>query len=1115
MKCKTFGVCMSKCMLMIVMIFFCGMQINVSAQNQNVTLKATNTPINEIFKRIKNQTNLSVIFNVEDINPEKQVTVNEENRPLSEVLNNLLKDAGQELSYVIKDNYIVITKRTNVQPTTSSSQKRTITGTVVDEKNEPLIGVNVIVTGTALGTATDANGKFSLPVEKDSKLTFSYIGYITQTLTISGANNVKVVLKEDGELLDEVVVTALGIKRSEKALSYNVQQVQQEALTTIKDANFVNSLNGKIAGVNIQRGASGVGGATKVVMRGSKSISGSNNVLYVVDGMPIGNKTDAASGGAYEAAGNGGGEGISDFNPEDIESISVLTGPSAAALYGAAAANGVILINTKKGAEGTLKLNLSTSVEMMKPFIKPRFQNTYGHLKGEEVSWGPKLNTPTSFDPMEFFNTGINFTTALNASMGTRKNQSFISIASTDSKGILPSNGYYRYNFTARNTANFLNDKMHTDVSANYIIQGHQNMFSQGGYGNPLLPLYLFPRGDNFEDVKVFERYNPLRNISEQYWPYGGKISNFTSENPYWIVNRELHTSKRNRYMLFGSLTYDITPWMNVAGRVRVDNTYTTSEKKMYASTTQTLSPGTKGSFSRYQEEFKQTYADLMVNINKNFGKYYQDGSSLDLFQLNANIGTSYEDYLTEGIGIGGRLNLIPNLFSSPNLVQNQQGSGQTLKHTRNVALFASTEIGYKNYAYLTLTGRNDWPSQLVNSSESSIFYPSVGLSGVVSQMFRLPKFIDFLKIRTSYTEVGSPINFTGVTPGTITYPIEGGNLKPISIYPYPDFKAERTKSWELGLNSKFWKNRFNIDFTLYHSNTYNQTFLAPLPESSGYTGFYVQAGNVRNRGVELGLGYNDTYFRNSNNELAFSSNVTFTRNVNKILDLVDEYKNPVTGENFKLEKISDDIRKNGSMGDLTVKGILARDENGKLMLNNDGSRYEVDRSQLILIGNSDPDFSIGWRNDFNWRKINVGFLITGRFGGVVQSNTQSFLNTYGVSEQSASARDNGGVLVNGELYDARKYYESIDGLMAYYTYDATNVRLQEASLGYTIDGKYLGNVVSNITLSLTGRNLLMFYNKAPYDPEVSANTKSFKYTSEFFMMPSVRTLGFSLKVKL
>ncbi|MRI64474.1 SusC/RagA family TonB-linked outer membrane protein [Ornithobacterium rhinotracheale] len=935
----------------------------------------------------------------------------------------------------------------------------------------------------------------NLPVNVDFSDGEMYVSNLFGKGIYGIGNNVK---------LDNLVVTALGIKREEKALSYNVQQVKSEELTRVKDANFVNTLNGKVAGVQIQRSAAGVGGATKVVMRGAKSLVGDNNVLYVVDGMPLTNDSRAA-GGRYGRP--GGGEGISDFNPEDIESISVLTGPSAAALYGASAANGVILITTKKGKEGKLNLSLSSNLEFSTPYIMPEFQNTYGNTEGSYRSWGNKLDTPSRFDPKDFFSTGVNRTYSANLSVGTEKNQTYVSFASTNADGILPTNGYYRYNFGARNTAKFLDDKLHLDVSANYILQGDQNMISEGGYFNPLTSLYLFPRGESFEDVKAWERYNPTRGISEVYWPYIVKQTGFTTENPYWIVNREMFQSKKHRYMLYSSLKYDITDWLNVTGRVRVDNTYTNLENKFSASTDRLFAISAKGFYSNSKIENYQTYADFMANINKNFGD----------FNLVANIGTSYDDRQRPEIGIGGPLRYIPNLFSANNFDPNLSGTGgQKSRHTRNIAVFGSAELGYKSMLYLTLTGRNDWASQLVNSENPSIFYPSIGLSGVVSKMAKLPNFISFLKVRGSYTEVGSPITQLGVTPGTITYPLSpAAGLTPISTYPFPDFKAERTKSYEAGLNLKMFKNKFNLDLTLYHSNTYNQTFVSSLPASSGYSGFYVQAGDVQNEGIELAVGLDQNF-----GEFNWNTNLTYTRNINLIKELVRDYKNPIDGTLFNLNELylkeqgNKYIREGDQISDVYVRGILSRDEDGNLIEGKSGL-YEIDRSQLIKIGHTTPDFTIGWNNQFAYKNFNVGFVINGNFGGIVNSSTQAQLDAFGVSKVTAEARDNGGVNFKGKVYDAEKFYRTIGGeeLMAYYTYDATNVRLQEASIGYSINGKkLLNNAVNRITLSLVGRNLWMIYNKAPFDPQLTASTGNYPGT-EFFMTPSLRSFGFNVKV--
>lgn len=976
-----------------------------------------------------------------------------------------------------------------------------VKGKVVDKTGEAVIGANILVKGTTTGAVTDLDGNYTINVSPTATLVFSYIGMKTQTVAVNNRKQIDITLEDEAKAIDQVVVTALGIKRSQKALSYNVQEMKSDALTTVKDANFMNALNGKVAGVNINTSSTGVGGATKVVMRGAKSIVGDNNVLYVVDGVPIGNDNRSA-GGRYGRP--GGGEGISDFNPEDIESLSVLTGPSAAALYGASAANGVIIINTKKGAEGKTRLNFSTGLDFFTPFITPKFQNSYGNEAGSFRSWGKKLDTPSTYDPMDFLRTGTNLTNALTFSTGNKDNQTFVSVGTTNAQGIMPSNGYYRYNFSGRNTSNFLNNKLHLDLSASYVMQGDQNMFSEGGYYNPLTSLYLFPRGENAELMKVYETYNPARGIAEQNWPHLVQREGFFTENPYWIVNREMHTSEKRRYMLTANVKYDILKWLNVAGRVRVDNTNTTVEQKLYASTTRLLAGSDKGKYTNSNDNFNQTYADLMVNINKPFG---------DDFHLTANLGTSYEDRHKTGLTMGGNLFHIPNLFSSNNYDPDNSAPGQIFSHTRNIAVFGSAELAYKRMLYLTVTGRNDWASQLVNSVEPSIFYPSVGLSGIINEMVKLPSFVNYLKVRASYTEVGSPITQVGITPGTVTYPLSPAKgVTPLSTYPFPDFKAERTHSYEVGVNSRLFNGKVNFDVTLYRSNTVNQTFLSQLPPSSGYSGFYVQAGNVQNTGVELALGYENTF-----GKLNWSTNFTYTRNVNLIKELVRNYRNPVTGQVFSqdyLEVQGAYLREGDQIGDVYVEGILAKGEDGKLIENKSGL-YDIDRSQRIKIGSSNPDFTMGWSNTLSYKGFTLNFLINGRFGGIVNSGTQAVLDAYGVSKRSGDARDAGGVMYQGNMYDAQKFYQTIggEGLMAYYTYDATNVRLQELSLGYTLPKHLLFWGLKSLKVALTGRNLLMIYNKAPFDPQVTASTGTYTGT-EFFMVPSQRTLGFNVKLE-
>ena len=986
--------------------------------------------------------------------------------------------------------------------------KVSVTGTVTGNDGLPLPGVSVVIKGTTRGVSTDFDGKYEIQAAGNEVLEFSSLGYTSQSKKVdksSGKLTLNVVLKEEAQQLGEVVVTALGIKRQEKALSYNVQQVKSEELTKVKDVNVVNSLNGKVAGVNIQRSSSGVGGATKVVMRGLKSIDGNNGVLYVIDGVPLYNKQN--DGGGNNFGKPGGGEGISDINPEDIESINVLTGPSAAALYGSDAANGVILINTKKGKEGKTEVNLSSSIELMTPILLPEFQDTYGSVG--DRSWGEKMATPSGYKPRKFFNTGTNMMNSVTFSTGNAQNQTFVSAAQTEAQGLIPNNAYYRYNVGVRNTANFAKDKLHLDISGNFIRQGSRNMTAGGGYFNPLVGLYLMPRSLDYRDVQSYERYNPSRGIYEIYQPYSERVGDYYSENPYWVANRELFLNNKKRYMMSASLKYDILDWLNVTGRVRLDNDYATAEEKLYASTTNFLvhwndewGPDNNGSYANNQTKDEQTYADIMLNMNKNFGTD---------FSLTANLGSSYNDRYSTGISVGGVLFRMPNLFSARNFDPQRNGSGQSYSRAKNVAVFASAELGYKGMLYLSATGRNDWSSQLVNSAEPSFFYPSIGLSGVISEMTKLPEFINYLKVRASYTQVGSPISKTGITPGTITHNLTSEDLKTNKVYPYPDFKAERTASWEAGLNTKLFDNALSVDLTLYKSNTYNQFFEQGLSASSIYSSFYLQAGNVENRGVELAVNYNKEFL---NKELTWNSSLTYSRNVNEIKELVRGYRNPFTGELFDINEVRKGnfvLREGGSMSDIVVRGVLLRDAQGNLI--EQGSQYRFDTSQEIKLGRSTPDFQMGWRNTLSYHNIDFSFLFNGSFGGVVLGGTQPILDAYGVSKASADARDAGGVYVNGKLYNPEKYYNTIKDLAGYYSYDATNVRLQEVSLNYTLDGKHFWDKVKSVTIGAIGTNLWMIYNKAPFDPQLTFGIGTYAAT-EYFMTPSAATYGASLKIK-
>lgn len=991
-----------------------------------------------------------------------------------------------------------------------AQQAKTVTGKVTDEGGVPIPNVSILIKGTNQGTATDFDGNYTLQAKEGDVLEYSSIGFKTFEKKVIGGGNsfiFNVLLKEETQELEQVVVTALGIKRQEKALSYNVQQVKAEELTKVKSPNFVNSLNGKVAGLNINKSASGVGGATRVVMRGEKSIESSNNVLYVVDGIPLFNSKLGDNSG-IKGEGRVSSEGIADFNPEDIESISVLSGPSAAALYGSNAANGVILINTKKGQEGKMQITLSSSSEFSQPLLMPKFQNRYGNKPNEFASWGEKLATPTNYDPAkDFFQTGTNFINSLTISSGNKYNQTFASAAVTKAAGIVPNNTYDRLNFSIRNTSSLIEDRLQLDLGASYIKQKDMNMISQGEYWNPIVSAYLYPRGEDFEKIKTFERYDADRNISVQYWPLSESI--FASQNPYWTAYRNLRSNDKDRFMFNTGLTYKILEGLSLAGRVRMDKSFLHNQMKLYASSDEKFAKD-KGRYDYSDYKDYQLYSDVIATFNR----------SIADFSLAMNAGGSFSDFEAIERGYAGNLQLVPNLFAIQNIASAEGRIVETLgdSRKRNLAVFGNVEVGYKGMAYLTLSGRNEWDSRLVNSAEESFFYPSIGFSAIVSQMGEMPDWLPYLKIRSSYTEVASPIAWSGRTPGTITTEIKGGKLVPNEIYPYADFRAERTKSYELGVTMRLLK-KMNLDATWYRSNTYNQTFVAPLPESTGFKSIYLQAGNVQNEGVELSLGYTDKF-----GEFGISSSVSFGHNKNTIREMVKDYYHPFTSSPFNIQEVVKDggrtiLKVGGSISDIYATRFLKKDNQGFIYIPESGE-LSLEDTKPMYLGRTTPDFTLGWNNSFSWKRFGVNFLLSGRFGGVVTSSTQAVLDRFGVSEASAVARDNGGVSLGIQgNYDAKKYYQLIgtgnSNMGGYYTYSATNVRLQEVSLSYSIPVGWTKNIVSELTFSVIGNNLLMIYNKAPFDPELTPSTATYGQGNDYFMQPSLRSIGFSIKAKL
>ena len=663
-----------------------------------------------------------------------------------------------------------------------------IKGTVKDAGGQALIGVNVAIKGTNKGTQTDVNGNFNIQANIGDVLVFTYIGFNKTEVTINSTAAISVILNNDNKQLTEVVVTALGIKRSEKSLAYSTQQIGGEQLTTVKSDNLMNSLNGKLSGVTINPSASGVGGSVKVILRGNKSAGGNNQPLYVIDGIPISNGSNSNSQpnstyGSNVGQNQDGGDGISNLNPDDIESISVLKGAAAAALYGSQAQNGVILITTKKGKAGKMSINFSSAFTADKIAYQPKFQDSYGETTpGATQSWGAKISGAADNLP-SFYQTGTNFTNSLNIAGGTDISQSYFSYANTTADGVEPGNKLRRNNLNFRETGHFLNNKLTVDGNVNYITQTIDNSPGLGLYLNPLTGLYLFPRGLDITPYKTNFQLPAVaggNGAPTQNWPFNEDIQ----QNPWWIINRDPNTATRNRILINTSVKYDITKWLSVQARGNIDRFNDDYNLDLYAGTNAVLAK-TNGQFLNTNQTTEQKYADFLVTFTV-------PGKSD--FKIDGILGSSITDASTDGTKIGPDVNgnysgtglTIPNVFTPQNLVVAAGGPPVTnlqANHNQIQSIFANANLSYKNWAYLTLTARNDWSSNLAFTSSYHFFYPSAGLSFILNQMFKLPEVISYAKLRGTYAQVGNTV------PPYVTNPLAhlgvGGSVTLNSVAPF------------------------------------------------------------------------------------------------------------------------------------------------------------------------------------------------------------------------------------------------------------------------------------------------------------------------------------------
>lgn len=1075
--------------------------MSVKAQSNRLTLHLNQVSLEQVFELIQQQSEFIIFFKDNQVNLQQKVSINASGLSIEEVLDQALKNTP--LKYKVFDRQIIIIKNTDLNFITGNMssnepvKKRTVTGKVTDEFGNPILGVTIVVKGTHIGVITNPDGNYSIDVPVDAtSLLFSFVGLKSIEESLKDRSVVNTILYSDNLDVEEVVVSALGIRRSEKALTYATQTIKEEDISRNRDINFLTGISGKISGLEISKSAAGAGGSTKVILRGNKSLSETSEPLFVIDGIPMVNKKGGQLG---MFGGSDGGDGLSQINTDDIESMTILKGANAAVLYGSQGANGVILITTKKGKQGQVQGSFSSSFSLESIMEKPALQFEYGSINQSAESWSDtKGNYPNEY-VNNFFQPGTSTSNTLTLSGGNDKTSVYFSFSNTAIGGIVPENRYSKNNVTFKQSTKLFDDRLIVNSNVMLIQELTKNKNTAGYYLNPLTGLYLFPRDNDYTYFsKYYQLFSTERNMYLQNW----HVSDHFQSNPEWIINNQKREDLTKRIISNVSAEIGIAEHLKLQLRGSYDYAIKTNEKKNRAGSNATnVHENGSWDYQKYTDEL--IYADALLTYSNNF-----DGLSVD-----AVLGSSYQKS-TYGLGLSvstGTTGLIyPNEFSFQNINPNVQVLSTLDSRLIKEGVFGNLQVGYKEKLFMDISGRNDWASSLYGTGNDSYFYPSFGLTGILSNMIELPDFISFGKLRGSYTIVGNEVPFNKVEQNNT---ITTSGVEYNTTKPFTNLKPEMIHSMEFGADWRLFKGLIGIDFTLYNIKSKDQFISLPAPSGSGYTDYFVNAGEVVNKGIEIAISSNIT----KKSGLSWQNVLNFSTNKNKIISLHPELKEPITlSDNDGYQLL---IKEGGSFGDIYVH-TFQRDEYGRIKLDTNGSILKSKEKEYI--GNSNPKLGIGFNNTIKYKKFTVGILLNSKFGGKVVSQTEAMLDGYGVSQRTADARNNGGVDINAVMpngtevhkMDARQYYSTIgnrDGIKEPYTYNRTNIRL--AQLMFSYDFNFAKAAIKTASISISGQNLLFLYKDAPFDPEITLNTLISDQALDNFSIPSTRTFGVNMKI--
>ena len=995
----------------------------------------------------------------------------------------------------------------------------TVSGSVSDENGVPLPGASIVVLETNNGVTTDFDGAFSIDASEGNTISIQFVGYIAQEILVNQGSDYNIILQPDS--LSEVVVVALGLSREKKSLGYAVTEVNGDEVNTIKDHNLANALVGKVAGLNITQSGF-VGAASRITLRGNNSLTGNSQALIVVDGIPINADGIETGDNVYKSKVTGGG--LTDINPNDVESISVLKGPNASALYGSRAGNGVILITTKKGSKGdNLGVTINSNLTFDSPMILPKFQNEYGQgtlgapytdIQSDfgAASWGSRMDgsqqlyyngetRPYSAQPNNvdsFFRTGTKAITSIALQKGSESGSVRFSYTNNNSESILPNSGLESHNFNLRGTLE-LSEKLSIDSKATYFTQEVSNRQFAGGEG-VVSSVYGIPRNVTMSDLEKYQVDNPGTPAEYKVLNYAGPNSN--TANPYWMLNHDFDSERRNRFFGFTKINYQFNDWLNAFVRVGADVTNINQvniEKPGHHFYSSGRMEVANNSFGELNSEFLVTAKrdlndklNLVISAGGNLSKRTAEGYR--------NLGDSFK---------------IPTKFFLANLsnLLTPQETPLTIKKVNSV--YGTANFSYDDFLYLDVTSRNDWSSTLGEDNRSYL-YNSASLSAL------LQKYVDpsqtvfnLLKVRAGWAEVG---NDTDPYQLQQTFDVPGQGylglttLSSPSVRLNPDLKPETVTSTEFGIEAVMFNNRLNFDLSIYNLNTTDLIFDVPVPAATGFQFFRDNVGEVSNKGVEIVIGGRPVQTSN----IIWDTSLFFSKNENKLVSLIDDVESftylVTNSGNMSLR-----AQVGGGIGDI-YGTVWDTDDNGNKLVRANGT--PIASSPDKFLGNAQPDWLGGWSNTISYKDFSLRFLIDARIGGQFFNETSSFLDSQGVSERSLQYRDAGVVLdaintdsssANSTSITGQEYWGAYSGIAENYIYDQTNVRLRELTIGYNIPNVDAFGIDS-ASLQLIGRNLFFLYNSADdVDPEQTLGTAIGAQGVNSRNLPALTSVGMNL----